>query len=262
MIYTIITVVRNSREQIRSTIESVLNQSCCSLEYIIVDGKSTDDTYDIVNSYDAEFKKKGIAYKHISESDSGIYDAMNKGTNMATGMWINYMNAGDTFADNKVLEDVYIEIVKNTAADVIYGDTIEVYDDGDVLSKAKDINTIVKHLPFGHQACFLKREILKKNLYDLDYRIVADYELMLRLYLQGYTFCQINRVICRYRTDGISRKNRYNTYKEDVLVKSRYGLIASHSPKQKLIDLYYKNLFEEGSAFHVIAERIQSFRKR
>lgn len=119
---TVVTVCFNASETIKSTIESVLNQNYYDFEYVIVDGKSKDDTYKIVESYDKKFEEKNIKYMHNSEKDNGIFDAMNKAANIANGEWIIYMNADDTFYDNSVLSNISKYLKDN--ADVVYGNTI------------------------------------------------------------------------------------------------------------------------------------------
>ena len=118
---SIVTVSFNSEKTIRQTIESVLNQTYTNIEYNIVDGASTDKTVEIATQYKDDFEAKGIKYIITSEKDKGIYDAMNKGMDRATGSWIIFMNAGDTFCDNEVIKNIF---GYNDLSDysVIYGD--------------------------------------------------------------------------------------------------------------------------------------------
>ena len=102
---SIVTVCYNAERSIKSTIESVLKQTYTDYEYILIDGKSTDNTYKIVCSYDKKFKNRGVQYRHISEQDQGIFDAMNKGIQMARGRYINFMNADDKFHDSEDTSD-------------------------------------------------------------------------------------------------------------------------------------------------------------
>ena len=101
---TVVTVSFNAEGTIENTIRSVLDQSYDDFEYLILDGKSTDQTYEIVKSYDSSFKEKGIVFRHFSSPDSGIFDAMNKAVQEAQGEWIIYMNADDSFYDQNVLK--------------------------------------------------------------------------------------------------------------------------------------------------------------
>src|SRR5690554_4083025 len=115
MKFSIITVCKNSEATIENTILSVISQSYCDFEYIIVDGVSTDKTLDIVNKY------RGSIAKIISEPDSGLYDAMNKGINAASGDYLFFLNSDDKFIDDNVLEKTYIK-AKNNKAELLYGD--------------------------------------------------------------------------------------------------------------------------------------------
>ena len=103
---SVITVCYNAEKEIEKTIKSVLKQTYMDYEYIFIDGKSKDNTLEVINRYIPEFEKKGIRIKLVSEEDQGIYDAMNKGVKHASGEWINFMNAGDCFHDEYVLEKI------------------------------------------------------------------------------------------------------------------------------------------------------------
>mgnify|MGYP000371187973 CR=1 FL=1 len=107
VLVSIITVSFNSDKTIKDTIESVLNQTDTNIEYIIVDGKSTDETIKIVKSFEKQFQEKGISYKWISEEDSGIYAAFNKGIKMSSGKWISFLGSDDIYLNNA------IELYKN-----------------------------------------------------------------------------------------------------------------------------------------------------
>ena len=131
---SIVTVCYNAERSIKSTIESVLKQTYTDYEYILIDGKSTDNTYKIVCSYDKKFKNRGVQYRHISEQDQGIFDAMNKGIQMARGRYINFMNADDKFHDSEVLETLFAN--QELDDDVIYGNTVRVSRDEKWMTKA------------------------------------------------------------------------------------------------------------------------------
>ena len=109
---TIVTVCYNAEETIKNTIESVLSQNYCNYEYIVIDGKSTDNTLTILNDYRKGFQEKGIDYYIYSEKDNGIYDAMNKGIEHSLGDWIILMNADDSFYSSDVLTQVFDKDLK------------------------------------------------------------------------------------------------------------------------------------------------------
>lgn len=261
MTISVVTVVRNAESIIRETIESVLEQSINTFEYLIIDGLSSDRTYEIVCGYDNAFRERGIKFTHISEKDAGVYDAMNKAAHIAEGRFINYMNAGDCFHDADVLKCVEENIERNELAGVFYGDTIVLTEQGEILVKAREINTVLKHMPFYHQACFTNRLLLMDNLYNCSYKIVADYDLYLRLYEKQYTFIKMDQTICKYRIGGISMEHPYKTYCENVEVKIQHGIIRGSSLKQLLSNFYYKNLFIEEMPFHKLATCFQRRRQ-
>ena len=207
---TVITVVRNCEQFIEQTILSVINQKYQNIEYIIIDGNSTDRTLDIIKTYENR-----IDY-WISESDTGIYDAMNKGIKHATGDWINFMNAGDEFFNTEVCKRIADELVIHKS-DVIYGDILSQNDDfgSSILVKAKPLNQIWKGMIFSHQSCFCKLELLKNQLFNTKYKIAADFNLMLTLFLSGKSFFYLQTPISVVRSGGISYSNK-NTLLEEI----------------------------------------------
>ena len=124
---SVVTVVFNGAQHLEETIRSIINQSYDNIEYIIIDGGSTDGTLDIIKQYDHT-----IAY-WVSEPDSGIYDAMNKGVSLACGDWINFMNAGDIFSDETTVQHVFSDIMNYSTYDCIYSDTLFNYRSGSQL---------------------------------------------------------------------------------------------------------------------------------
>lgn len=195
--FSIITITYNAEEKIRDTIKSVLLQKYIDYEYIIVDGKSTDNTMAVIKNYERSFIEKGISYKYISEKDNGIYDAMNKGVSIAKGRWVYFLNAGDYLYDCSVLGEVKEADIDNSIG-IIYGDTIIYKKNGLVkYDKSREIERIVSELPFCHQSSFTKRELLLMHPFDISYRICADYEF--------FTWCYTNKCIFRYISIPVSR---------------------------------------------------------
>ena len=163
-LFSIITVCFNEENNIRKTIESVLNQSFSDYEYIICDGGSTDDTLKIVESYQDAFKKKGIRYLIHSEKDGGIYFGMNIGIALSNGKYLNFMNAADTFHSPTVLQEA-ARYLQRSDADILYGDAFYIIRHYARLS-VSDISRIEKGMPFCHQAMFIKQELLQLHPYD------------------------------------------------------------------------------------------------
>lgn len=194
---TFITVAYNAVRDIENTILSVLNQTYPNIEYIIIDGSSTDGTLDIIKKYEDK-----ISY-WVSEPDKGIYDAMNKGTLKATGVWLNFMNAGDTFYNEQVLEKVFKDNDWSDT-DVIYGDVYVKYKGGSKLKKPLPIKHLEKGMPFCHQSSFVRTTLQQQYLFNTNYKICADYNLFHLLYRKGYIFKKIDLAIAIFLYGGVS----------------------------------------------------------
>lgn len=206
---SVITVTYNVAQEIESTILSVINQSYQNIEYIIIDGGSTDGTVEIIERY-----ADNIAY-WVSEPDKGIYDAMNKGIIHATGDWIINMNAGDR------LLEIPIEQLKYAVKD----DSVAVCgrissEDGQVIPRYDWMMKLKNTLP--HQALFYRREY--SRLYDLKYKIVADYDLNLSMYLSRRKVLLINSVIAFHSCVGISSKKQ-SALESFKVIKERCGFV-------------------------------------
>ena len=214
---SVITVCYNAEGEIRQTVESVLEQTYVDYEYILVDGKSTDNTVGILESYRKDFERKGIPYRIFSEKDNGIYNAMNNGLQLSDGRWIIYMNAGDTFCDKNVLSQAFDRNLQGI--DVLYGDTI--YKDGAYyrMQKCRPLEEIVKWMPFCHQSVFVRTDVMMQHSFDERYEIVADYNLFLKLYLEKNTFSYVNIPIAIFESNGISEKKRDQAVEERAIVQ-------------------------------------------
>ena len=196
---TIITVCYNASSTIEQTILSVLNQTYSNIEYIIIDGNSTDGTVDTIKKYENKITH------WISEPDKGIYDAMNKGIKSASGEWINFMNSGDTFYSNTILNDIFHNSF--IPFDVIYGNTNYVYSYGNIIRKAGNV-TSNNYMPFTHQSSFVKTSLLKSLGFDYQYKICADRDFFHKIFLDKKKFKNINLTISNYEAEeGISSIN-------------------------------------------------------
>ena len=208
---SIITISYNSSQTIAETIQSVLRQDYEAVEYIIIDGQSTDNTDEIIRSYCDRISN------YISEKDNGIYDAMNKGIQNANGDIIGFLNADDLYARNNILSKV-VQIFKEKNIDSCYGDLV--YVDGN------DKNKVIRYWKSGffdrskfqfgwmppHPTFFVKKKIYKKyGLFNTDLDIASDYELMLRfLFKNGISTHYIPDVLVKMRIGGVSNKSLKN----------------------------------------------------
>ena len=219
---TVVTVAYNEEANIRRTIESVLNQTSCDFEYIICDGKSTDGTVDVAKSYIPAFVERGISFQIWSEKDKGIYDAMNKGIERSQGEYVHFLNAGDWYYDSNVISDVAEKIIETGMPDVIYGDIVYV-ERGVVLRQATDHNDLRRGMTMAHPSTFVANYILKEKFFDTQYKIAADYNLLLDLYLEGKVFSNIHIPISYFELDGVSATNISGSLKEQREVLVSHG---------------------------------------
>ena len=202
---SLITVTYNSSKTLIDTLQSVLSQSYSDIEYIIVDGASKDNTVSIIKDYEPQFQGR---MKWISESDKGLYDAMNKGIRMATGDVVGILNSDDLFMDNKVLADVAAAFDEQT--DAIFGNLYFV-DQEDV----SQIVRVWKGSPYksfksgwhpAHPTFYVRREVYEKfGGFDTSFDVSADFELMLRLIEKhGIRTMYLDRYMVRMRMGGES----------------------------------------------------------
>jgi len=208
---SIITVSYNAKQTIKHTIESVLNQKYKDIEYIIIDNESKDGTGDIIKSY------KDKISKIIIEKDKGIYDAMNKGIKNAKGDLIGFINADDFYINDNVINDV-VEAVTIYKKDSVYADLIYVdkYNIDIIRRYWKSGSYDIKNFKLGwqpaHPAFFVKKAIYEKyGLYDIKFKIAADFELMLRfLFKHKITTHYIDKPIIKMRYGGASNNSFKN----------------------------------------------------
>lgn len=207
-IVSVVTVVFNNHNTIADTIDSILNQSYQKIEYIIIDGGSTDGTIDIINSYGNRISK------FISEPDDGMYDALNKGIQLASGEIIGLLNSDDFFCDNFVIEKIVKSFSENEIESV-FGDVQ--YVDPDNINKvvryysSKFFRISKFRLGFmpAHPSFYAKRDLFSKyGLYKKNYKIAADFELVMRfLLINRVSFKYIEMPFVSMRTGGISNKS-------------------------------------------------------
>lgn len=222
MVVTVITVNRNNSVGLKKTIESVLSQSFAEYEYIIIDGASTDNSVEVIKSYGDRIS----LWK--SEPDKGVYDAMNKGLGMASGEWICFMNSGDCFDNDKVLENVFsVNRIGAEAADVVYGDTMYEFSWGHIFGKPYKLSALKRRMAFCHQSSFVRTEEAKKIGFDVSFRIAADYNMFYHLYIQGGRFLYLPSVIADYEAEnGMSSVNIGRREVEYAKIAGRYGTFS------------------------------------
>lgn len=233
---SIITVCFNSEKTIRKTIESVLNQTYANIEYILIDGKSTDITVEIIKEYEQQFNEKGMIYRYVSEPDKGIYDALNKGISLASGEWIGIIHSDDWY-ENDALEKLFLtEGITNY--DLIYGLVKVIANDKQIHSVEQKMFTSLPTDPMQHQAIFVQRRLHGEiGLYSTDYKIAADYDFLLKCFLAGKNAKFIFCIVASFSRTGISNSDKmaHVSVLECYQILYRNGLIS----KTKLLVIGY-----------------------
>jgi len=240
---SIVTIVRNGVEFIEETLQSVVNQKDINIEYIIIDGGSTDGTLDVIQLY-----RKQITHL-VSGPDGGIYDAINKGISLATLPLVGLIHCGDSYIPN-VLSHVY-ETFKNTGAAVLYGDVIIREAEGSNIylkNYIADHQYLKKKMSIFHPATFIDRKYyLKFGLYDLSFRSAADYDLLLKWYIEGVNFFHIPSVLSIFRGGGISSTNFTLIVGENYRIRRKHlGINSAVSYFIKTVLFHYYFSFRKG----------------
>ena len=210
---SIITVVFNGEKYLEQTINSVLSQTFSDIEYIIIDGGSTDGSVDIIKKY--EHRLAGW----ISEKDKGIADAFNKGITRATGDIIGLINADDWYEPDAVRQAV--EHLKD--ADIVFGD-MQLWKNGqkEFIFQA-NFGFFEREMTINHPTVFVKKKCYDQfGLFDLSYRFAMDYDLLLRMKVNHCRFAYIPRLLANMRWDGLSDKNWKKGVQETLAIKNKY----------------------------------------
>ena len=224
---SIITVTYNAEDYLAQTIESVLAQTYQNIEYIIIDGYSTDRTIAIINNYELRIT---IALKHfmwMSEKDCGIYNAMNKGIRLAHGELIGMINASDFYEPNTV-EMVVNKYSKNKDTGIFHGNVNMLNDDGSFFKLKKpntNLEDLYKGMSLYHPTFFVAKSVYEKyGFFDLQYKIAADFDFALRCNLAGVKFCYLDYVISNFRKGGVSSKKIKAAHQEckKILIQNGY----------------------------------------
>ncbi|MDB5280352.1 MAG: PGL/p-HBAD biosynthesis glycosyltransferase [Ferruginibacter sp.] len=202
---SIITINYNNGKGLHKTIESVIGQSFTDYEYILIDGGSADESKQIIEKY-----KDRFVY-WIAEKDNGIYDAMNKGIDKATGEYTMFLNSGDYLPDKNVLLE-FSKVSTATTADIFYGNIL--LEDADNEIKDHEYPSALsldfwKIYTINHQAAFIKRSLFTEiGKYDMAYALAADYAFFLKCFIYGKLFSHINKQLVYFKLDGVSGENK------------------------------------------------------
>lgn len=226
-VFSIITVTYNAVKTIEKTIQSVLRQDKSLFEYIIIDGGSSDGTVDCIKQYGTH-----IAF-WSSEKDSGIYEAMNKGINKAKGDWILFLGGDDRLEEN-VLKEVY-QYLDNTA-DLVYGNIT--YNNGKRFMSSFNPITILNNT-VHHQGAFYNRNLFNNFKYDIQLKIMSDYELNLMIYLSGAKRKKIQINVAECDLNGASSSTKQSLNEIDIIHSKHFGTTARYVLKRLLKIKYF-----------------------
>ena len=201
--FSVVTVCFNAESVIEKTIKSVLYQKYAPYEYIIIDGKSSDHTVAVAESFRGKFDQKGIRFIVISEKDSGIYNAMNKGVKIASGDFISFLNAGDWYVHSALLN--VNRFYQHRPFDLTYGGLHYIYPDGSSSNKMSKMDKFpVTSRHWNHPSMFLRREIYQKYGFDERFKAYADFHLYTKLRKTRIIIRVIPVVITNFPADGVS----------------------------------------------------------
>lgn len=238
MKFSIITVTYNSGKTLVDTIESILNQTFKDYEYIIVDGNSSDNTVEIIKSYESKFDGK---LKWVSEPDNGIYDAFNKGVKMSSGEIIGIINSDDWFENNtlEIVNDISKNVDSNLS--IITGKICKYSGNKKLYYMLKDpsyLDKVIYQMPVNHTSTFVYKDVYNKlGLFDTTYKIAADYDFIYKTINSNVNYYHTEENLSNMRIGGVSS----NIKTAKLIVKERLRIRKINSGKVILpFILYFK----------------------
>jgi len=258
---SVITVCYNEEKGIEKTCESIVNQSNKNFEWIVIDGKSTDGTLDIIGKY-----KKQIGY-FVSEKDRGVYDAMNKGISKSSGKYLLFLNGGDSFVEKNILEKVSSFIKKDKLqSEIYYGNAI--YGNGEVVDFSKAVlnKSFFLNKTISHQATFIKRQLFQKyGNYNPNYKIVADFDFWVKAIVK-------NKIKTKYLPIAVSIFNlegigsNYKLAKKQIeernAVLQKYKLITPAEARIAKIKWFLLAILKKMEIYNIIRKGYRKVIKR
>ena len=244
---SIITVVYNGEEFIDATIQSVINQTYDNVEYIFIDGGSTDGTLDIIKRYEDR-----IDY-WVSEKDAGIYDAMNKAITITSGDWVNFMNAGDTFYNNNTLKNLF-KVSNFNDINILYGHHEVRYPHKKRIARAGNIADIWKASQFSHQSVFISSRYHKMHPYNTCIKITADFAFFYNAYVNNAKFQYKDDVISSITSGGVSDIKRVDGILEMWMVQEKSNKVNFYYIFRILKEMLKEKVKKRLSAFSIQKE--------
>ena len=262
--FSIIIPTYNSEATLKILLESIHNQSYTDYEVIVVDGDSTDATLEIIQKFDSNIPQLVV----ISEKDRGIYDAMNKGIDLAKGKWLIFMGSDDTFYNHRVLEKVS-EKIEKTSAKVIYGDAFIVGDtgwakDGAVYDGDFDVDKLLRQ-NICHQAMFYNTQFVKEKIgyFNLNYTKSSDWDFNLRCWaLQPFEY--VNLIISNFAAGGMSTLSTDHTLISDFVanLQSYFGWSLFDSSLTTPGTWFYPMVLKKQKERHAFRFKVINFKNK
>ncbi len=213
---TIVTVVRNDAAHLERTMLSVLNQTYPNVEYIVVDGASTDGTLEVIKRYEDYLDF------WISEPDKGSHEAINKGINLMKGDWVNFMHSGDYFYENETFEKIFLK--NKIEADVVYGDCVGLVSptESAIFKSDKTTDRFWQGQVFCQEAVFVKTHLVRQYPFSTDYKVSSDYDFFMRCLLGGAKFQKVEVVVFVVGTLGVSDRHWLQARFENWRIARRF----------------------------------------
>ncbi len=238
---SIVCVVKNNAVGLEKTLHSIYSQNCEKeiFEVVVVDAASTDSTEDVIIQYTPDV--------YVSEQDTGIYDAMNKGILHSKGKWIYFLNGGDIFFNNTILS-VFVSCnvchQKNMHHSIICAPIIESYKGSAIVRNTVSEKKMPFAMPAGHQGIFMKREVIKRYMFDTSYKICGDADLFARLLHDGHTICFFDTLVAIIDGVGASNVHWKQALRERHRIQKTYYISSLYTVKMMwyIVQVYSRKI--------------------
>lgn len=233
-VLSVVTINRNNASGLKITFDSMLKQNINEenlVEYIVIDGASTDESVDVIKEYEKLFAKTKISFSWISEPDKGIYNAMNKGLEKASGMLTGIMNSGDGYTENAL--NHALNLFKKNPDCIQYG-VVNKYKDGHFEGALCPKFEYLEESMIPHNATFVPKKYYEEfGFYDESFKVLADFDRFLKFYTEKLPFLYSDNIVCDYDLSGISMTSDRVDMERELVLK-RYGYYVPPTMKQKI----------------------------
>ncbi len=248
---TIITVVFNGEKYLEETIQSIINQTYPNIEYIIIDGGSTDGTIDIIKKYE-----NYIDY-WVSENDNGIYDAMNKGLKLALGEFVGILNADDYYEEDAI--ENLLSLLLNSKKDYAFAN-VRIIEENSIIKPIYPLqkNKIYQEMLYPHISALIPKKVYKKvGLFNTKFKIAADFDMALKIHLYGFESCYLDKIVANIHIGGTSDSYKSNYEFMEIAVHNGKSIIlALLTFLKQVIKLFFvRNLP------NILVKKIQKLKK-